>query len=72
MGQSAQSAPAVPDDRAGRTRRNVGREKFARDFVSVISCARQTPLCKRMKVANLTESDAVALCHDWKGDGNER
>jgi hypothetical protein len=44
MGQSAQSAPAVPDDRAGRTRCSVGREKFARDFVSAISCARQTPL----------------------------
>src|SRR5947208_14833786 len=43
-GQSAQSAPAVPDDRAGRTRCSVGREKFARDFVSAISCTRQTPL----------------------------
>jgi hypothetical protein len=28
-------------------------------------------LCKRMKAANLTESDAFALCRDWKGDGNE-
>src|SRR6266480_1254093 len=44
MGQSAQSALAVPDDRTGRTRCSVGREKFARDFVSAISCARQTPL----------------------------
>src|SRR6266567_6077804 len=43
MGQCAQSAPAVPDDRACRTRCSVGREKFARDFVSAISRTRQTP-----------------------------
>jgi len=54
MGQSPQSAPAVPDDRAGRTRCSVSREKFARDFVSAISRARQTPLCKN-EAAGLTE-----------------
>ena len=43
MGQSAQSALAVLDDRTGRTRCSVGREKFARDFVSAISQTRQTP-----------------------------
>jgi len=41
--RSVQSAPAAPDDRACRTRCNVGREKFARDFVSAISQTRQTP-----------------------------
>src|SRR5438132_1665318 len=32
--QSAQSAPAVPDDRACHTRRSWGREKFARDLLA--------------------------------------
>jgi len=31
---SAQSAPAVPDDRACHTRRSWGREKFARDLLA--------------------------------------